>query len=126
MKTRCYSKADYHYEWYGERGISICDEWLNDFMTFYVWAIESGWKKGLEIDRTDNDGNYNPSNCKFVTKTENLKNTREITKANTSWYRNIGMWRNKYRVIVKGKHIGMFKTIEDAIIARNISHTREF
>ena len=55
---------------YGERGIRVCDEWLR-FANFEKWAMEHGWKRGLQIDRIDNDGNYEPSNCRIVTCREN-------------------------------------------------------
>ena len=51
MKSRCYCKTDYHYKWYGERGIKICDEWLNDFMSFYNWSMQNGYSDNLSIDR---------------------------------------------------------------------------
>ena len=126
MKSRCYNEKDYHFEWYGAMGIKICQEWLKSFTTFYEWALNNGWEKSLEIDRIDNDKGYFPSNCRFTTKTINLQNTREITKANTSGYRNIYFVDNRYRVIIKSKHIGMYKTLEEAIISRNKNHTRKF
>ena len=55
---------------YGERGIRVCDEWLH-FANFEKWAMEHGWRRGLQIDRIDNDGNYEPSNCRIVTCREN-------------------------------------------------------
>jgi len=126
MKNRCYNSNDYHFEWYVGRGIKICQEWLTDFNAFFDWSIKNGWEKGLEIDRIDNNQNYSPENCHFVNHKENIENTREIIKTNTSGYRNISKVGKKYRVIVKSKHIGMFKTIKDALKARNNSHTRVF
>lgn len=67
MKKRCLNKTDHSYGRYGGRGIKICDEWLNDVTCFVEWAINNGWKKGLQIDRRNNDGNYEPDNCRFVT-----------------------------------------------------------
>ena len=57
MKTRCYNPKFIYYCNYGGRGISICDEWLDDFAKFYEWAIANGYKEGLTIDRINNDGN---------------------------------------------------------------------
>lgn len=63
-----------HYDRYGGRGVSVCREWRN-FKAFYDWAVSNGWKKGLEIDRIDNDGNYEPSNCRWVDRKVNSGNT---------------------------------------------------
>lgn len=76
MMDRCYKENDLSYINYGGRGISICDEWKKDFMTFFNWALLNGYKSGLEIDRENNNGNYEPSNCRFVTPAENSKNRR--------------------------------------------------
>lgn len=62
---------------YKRKGIQMCDEW-NDYLTFYEWAINNGYKKGLQIDRINSNGNYDPSNCRFVTPKENCNN-RENT-----------------------------------------------
>ena len=82
MKRRCYDKNDSHYQYYGGRGITICKEWLYSFKAFYEWSLENGWEEGLEIDRINNDGNYEPSNCRYVTRKTNCNNrstTRKIT-----------------------------------------------
>ena len=74
-KTRCYNPKSEKYPRYGARGITMCDEWLHDFPAFYKWANENGYKPGLQLDRRDNDGNYSPDNCRFVTRSENMRNT---------------------------------------------------
>jgi hypothetical protein len=75
MIQRCYDPDFWMYPWYGGRGIIVCDEWKNDIKKFYNWANRNGYKDGLQIDRIDNDGNYEPSNCRFVTLNENMNNT---------------------------------------------------
>lgn len=65
MKSRCYNKNREGYKNYGGRGISICDEWLNDFQ-FMNGAIKSGYENGLQDWSHDNNGNYSPNNCRFV------------------------------------------------------------
>jgi hypothetical protein len=61
---------------YGGRGISVCELWQTNFVAFKEWAESAGWKKGLQIDRRDNNGNYTPENCRIVTPAQNSLNTR--------------------------------------------------
>lgn len=75
MKSRCYNKNQSMYYCYGAKGVKVCEKWLNDFKAFYDWAICNGWQKGLQIDRIDNNGNYEPSNCRIATVKENNSNT---------------------------------------------------
>lgn len=75
MKERCSNPNCKAFKWYGGRGISVCKEWRENFKMFYDWA-KTKHKKGLQIDRRDNDGNYTPENCRFVTHLENMRNRR--------------------------------------------------
>lgn len=77
MKNRCYNQNHPNYKDYGGRGIVLCEEWKNDFMTFCSWAIENGYRDDLTIDRIDVNGIYEPSNCRWVTKTEQCYNKRD-------------------------------------------------
>ncbi len=74
MNERCYNKNEIGYKHWGGRGIVICDEWRNDFAAFMKWAKSNGYSNDLQIDRVNNDGNYEPSNCRFVTQVENKRN----------------------------------------------------
>ena len=81
MKKRCYNKGCKAYKNYGGKGIVICDEWLNSFESFYQWSIEHGYAGDLTIDRINSSGNYEPSNCQWITLSEN------ITKRNIEYWR---------------------------------------
>ena len=73
MKARCSNPKEQNYDRYGGRGISFCKEW-EYFIDFRKWAMSSGYSDDLYIDRIDNDGNYEPSNCRFITNAENCRN----------------------------------------------------
>lgn len=76
IKRRCYKANDKRYYVYGERGIRVCSEWLNDYQTFCDWAMSNGYAYGLTIDRIDNNGNYEPNNCRWVTPQQQQRNKR--------------------------------------------------
>lgn len=75
MRERCEKPSSSEYHRYGGRGIRVCDEWKDDRTSFFEWALTNGYKEGLEIDRINNDGNYEPSNCRWVTSLKNSNNT---------------------------------------------------
>lgn len=74
MKDRCSNPNNCEFKNYGGRGIDVCEEWANDFKRFNDWAMANGFKNGLEIDRIDNDQGYSPDNCRFVTRSQNMRN----------------------------------------------------
>lgn len=75
MKARCGNPNNPAYQNYGGRGIIVCEDWKEP-KTFFNWALSNGYKQGLEIDRIDNNGNYEPGNCRFVTPAKNARNRR--------------------------------------------------
>ncbi len=74
MKSRCYWKRQKFYHLYGGRGITVCDEWKNSYETFREWALKHGYSVELTIDRIDVNGNYEPSNCRWVTQKDQCNN----------------------------------------------------
>ncbi len=77
MKQRCGNSNATLYHRYGGRGITVCQEWREDFQAFYNWAMANGYQDDLTIDRIDNDKGYSPDNCRWITKKANLNNTSQ-------------------------------------------------
>ena len=125
MKDRCYGDDPQHKKYYKDRGIIVCDDWRDDFKAFYDWAITNGWEKGLQIDRIDNDGNYEPNNCRFVTPRQNALNKRRLNSRNTSGYEGVtwdksrDKWLASIQIHGNTKTIGRFINKLDAVQARN-------
>lgn len=66
-------------QYYASKKISVCEEW-HDFETFFQWSKDSGYQEDLELDRIDNNGGYSPENCRWVTRSQNMRNTRRAIK----------------------------------------------
>lgn len=102
IKQRCYNINSIGYEKWGGRGITVCDEWLdkdNGFINFYNWAISNGYSDILSIDRINNDGNYNPNNCRWATAKEQADNRRSnITISFQGKEQNLKAWSAEYNI----------------------------
>ena len=124
MKTRTTNVNDRDYPNYGGRGITICEEWKNDVKSFYDWAMSNGYSDELSIDRIDNDGNYEPNNCRWVGDTIQARNQR-IPKNNKTGFKGVSFRKdnNKYRAVIfinkKMIHLGYFQTAVEGAIAYN-------
>lgn len=121
MMSRCNKPNEIAYHNYGGRGIRVCDKW-QEFIPFYNWAIASGYNDELSIDRINNDGNYEPSNCKWSTRKEQANNKR-----NNIWleYRGevktISQWSDICGIprAIIGQRIRAGWSVEKALIAPN-------
>lgn len=99
IKSRCYNKNDKDYKNYGGRRIKVCDEWMNDFMSFYNWSLSSGYIDKLTIERIDVNNDYKPSNCKFIPNCEQSLNWRRSLKFTYKGEtKDIRYFSNKYNI----------------------------
>lgn len=99
MLKRCYDSTRREYYCYGGRGIKVCDDWKSDCCIFYKWARENGYKEGLQLDRIDNNGNYCPENCRWVTAKENSNNRRNNRKITYKGkVKSLSEWANELNI----------------------------
>lgn len=99
MKNRCYNKNRKKYKIYGARGITVCDEWKNNFKCFYDWAKSNGYSDNLTLDRIDVNGNYCPENCRWATAKEQANNRRTNHKITINGVaKNLCEWLELYKI----------------------------
>ena len=126
MRRRCYNPKCKTYANYGARGISICKDWIDSYHNFECWALNNGFDIKLSIDRINNDGNYEPSNCRWADSTTQSLNRRKMKNTINT---HKGIYEIKDRFLAKPYKayfykdyktyiIGYYKTIEEAIQAR--------
>lgn len=105
MIQRCYNPNNTSYKRYGGRGITICQEWLDDFMNFYNWSMANGYQDDLSIDRIDFNGNYEPSNCRWATSQEQSNNTsRNLYITYKGETKSLKQWCNDLDIPYKTAH----------------------
>lgn len=123
MLQRCYNPRNKYYEYYGGRGIKVCDRWRQKggFLNFLEDMGTS--PPGLTLDRKDNDGDYSPDNCRWAGRTTQQINQR-LSKVNTSgtkgvhWSKRANLWAAYIDFLGERTHLGYYKTKEEAVIAR--------
>jgi hypothetical protein len=102
MKQRCLNPNNKSFHNYGGRGIVVCDEWKDNYQAFYEWSMNNKYKEGLSLDRINNDGNYEPSNCRWADRITQCNNTRQ-----NKYYiingvsKTIHQWSLEYNIPVK-------------------------
>ncbi|RKZ94767.1 MAG: hypothetical protein DRQ46_09415 [Gammaproteobacteria bacterium] len=123
MIDRCENQKAKDYSGYGGRGITVCERW-HSIIVFHAWCTANGWKPGLQIDREENDGNYTPENCRFVTRTVNVNN-RRVLRNNKTGYTGVcfhkGEGKFQASLYHKGErtYLGYHTASKDAAIARD-------
>lgn len=118
MKSRCYNKNNDAYNYYGGRGVKVCDEWLNDPNIFYKWALENGYSNELTLDRIDVNGNYEPCNCRWVSRKVQMCNTRRnkfITYKGVT--KTIQEWAEELRIKPRTLHNRLYRSKMDVDLA---------
>lgn len=128
IKKRCYNENNRAYKYYGGRGIKMCEEWKNDFLSFYNWAINNEYSDELTIDRINVDGDYEPNNCRWVTneiQANNKTSNRYFTIDNET--KSLADWCNIYnkRYLTVHHRLSRGSSIEEALDIKEFQRKRE-
>jgi len=138
MNHRVNGKSKKDFICYKSKNIIVCEDWKT-FDIFKSWALDNGYKDNLSIDRENNDGNYEPLNCRWANRGTQNSNTRKLRSNNTSGYRGVvwnntnGTWRSRIGINKKYYEIGSFKSklecakaYDKYIDDNNLEHTKNF
>lgn len=119
MKSRCYYPSCERYAVYGERGITVCDEWRDSYVNFKKWALANGYNDALTIDRIDVNGNYEPSNCRWATNLEQGNNkTDNLFIEYNGEVRTLSEWSRFLKI--------NYNTLYDRVITRGMKAADAF
>lgn len=131
--ARCYNPNATEYENYGARGITVCQEWQDDFMSFYNWSMNNGWGKGLQLDRFPNnkDGNYEPTNCRWATSPQQNRNkSNNVNLTAFGETKCVQDWVSDPRCSINGnsikKRLKKGWTHEDAICKPSTTYNKDY
>ena len=137
MYDRCYNKNNKYFKNYGGRGITVCEKWYQ--IENFIEDMYPSFEEGLTLDRIDVNGNYEPDNCRWVTREIQQRNTRKLMKTNTSGFRGVSWGKDKQKytinIWVEGKNIylGYYHNPEQGALIydtyvreNNLEHTKNF
>jgi hypothetical protein len=139
MLYYCYKLPETHlsFPYYRGKGIVMYQEWIDDIMAFYNWCIDNGWKEGMQLDRIDNKGNYEPSNCQFLTKSDHSKKSFRDNERRGETANNVVLNDEKVRIIKALHRLGYpmlrisklfsvrYSTISSIIYNQSWKHIKE-
>lgn len=136
MLNRCYLKTTIHFHNYGGRGITVCDEWKENYEVFRNWALNNGYQDNLTIDRKNVNGNYEPENCQWLSQHLQQRNKQAVPNCSSKYVgvsrcKGTNFWLSYVKINRKMKSLGRFpseleaaKTRDQYILNNNLEHFR--
>ena len=118
--SRCYLPSSVSYRLYGAAGVAVCPEWRQSFVAFRAWSMANGYADNLWLDRKDGTGNYEPANCRWVTRRQNCQNKAKQKRPassrfkGVSWHKVTNGWAARIFHDGKSRHLGLFDSEEEA------------